>query len=164
MAYTNPTVAEFKAYFDRDFPFGTTLDTVRDQDIAKALTQQENTINQCLFSGQNSFTQGALLLSAHYLVMNLRASSQGVAGRPQWLESSKAVGSVSASFQIPDRILENAELSILASTTYGLQYLQMILPYLSGPMVTVAGGTVGPPGGGMFGGPFGAVGPWGGQP
>lgn len=162
--YAQPTVNEFQGYFNRDFPYGNVdLTTVQDADITKALTQQQNTINPGLFPTQNVYTQGALLLAAHYLVMNLRAASQGIAGKFDWLENSKSVGSVSASYSIPDRMMENPELAILATTAYGAQFLWLVLPYLTGQMFAVADGTVGPRNG-IFSGPFGRPGPWPGTP
>lgn len=161
MAYTDPTIADFKAYFDRDFPFGNAdMTTVRDIDVNKALSQQQNTINPNLFPGQNIYTQGALLLSAYFLVQNLRTSSQGVASKFDWTTQSKTVGPVSSSFEIPERILENPELAIYAANGYGVQYLQMILPLLTGQMFSVAGATAGPVDG-IFSGPYGRPGPWG---
>lgn len=158
MSYFNPVVADFQAYFNRDFPYGNAdLTTVQDADITKALSQQQNTINPGLFSNQNTYSQGALLLAAHYLVMNLRASSQGIAGQMQWLEQAKAVGSISVSQAIPQRLLDNPEFSILASTRYGTQYLAMILPYLTGQMFSVNGEK---PEDLWFGGVYGSVGPW----
>lgn len=161
MSLVNPTVDDFKSLFRRDFPYGNDdLTTVNDIDINNALSFQQNTINQNLFPTQNLYTQGALLLAAHYLVTNLRASSQGIAGKYDWLTASKSVGPVSAGFSIPERILENPELAVLAGTTYGVQYLAIILPLLTGQMFAVAGGTVGPVNG-IFSGPYGRVGPWG---
>lgn len=163
MAYVDPTISEFQAYFNRDFPYGNAdLTTVQDADINKALSAQQNTINQDLFPSQNIYTQGALLLAAHYLVQNLRASSQGIAGKFDWLTSSKSVGAVSSSFAIPERLLENPEFAMLVSTAYGTQFLYIILPQLTGQMFSVAGGTVGPVNG-IFSGPYGQVGPWNGN-
>lgn len=162
--YTDPTLSDFKAYFNRDFPYGNAdLTTVNDVDIGKALSAQQNTINPFLFNTQNIYFQGALLLAAHYLVQNLRASSQGIAGKFDWLTSAKSVSAVSSSFAIPDRLLENPELAMLVSTSYGTQFLYLILPLLTGQMFSVQGGPVGPISG-IFSGPFGQVGPWGGPP
>lgn len=141
MSYTQPSVVNFKDYFARDFPFGATTSYVMDADITKALTQMEISINPDLFNNQGSYTIGALLLSAHFLVLNLRASSQGISGSWGWMTSSKGVGSVNASYQIPDRILANPEFSILSQTTYGMQYLAMILPALTAQIFTVRGTT-----------------------
>lgn len=162
MAYTNPTSTDFKNYFNRDFPYGNTdLSTIQDADIEKALTQQQNYINPVLFPTQALYTQGSLLLSANFLVVNLRASSQGLAGKWDWLTVSKGAAAVQASYKIPDRIANDPQLAMLCNTVYGAQFVLMILPFLLGAMFSVAGGTVVP--GGNFGlyagGPFG---PWGG--
>lgn len=143
MGYSNPDINSFKEYFSRDFPFGTDPETsVTDADISKAFQMTNISINQNLFCDQSSYTIGYLLLSAHFLVMNLRASSQGINGQFSFLESSKSVGSVSQSFSIPQRILDNPYLSMLMKTNYGAEYLQLILPQICGQMFVVAGRTL----------------------
>ncbi len=99
-------------------------------------------INQNLFPNQGSYTLGYLLLSAHFLVTNLRASSQGMNGQFNFLQQSKGVGSVSESFGIPERILANPYFSMLTKTNYGAMFLQLILPQLSGQMFSVMGTTL----------------------
>lgn len=142
MAFNNPTTDEFKAYFFRDFPYGSDINTsVTDQDIMNALSDADVNINQGLFMGQAAYTTAFLLLSAHYMVLSLRASSQGIAGQYNFLQGSKGVGSVSESFNIPQRILDNPEFSMLCKTNYGAKYLGFILPLLSGQIFTVCGGT-----------------------
>lgn len=141
MAYTNPDVTSFKDYFMRDFPYGSTTDDVMDSDIVKAETQASIFINQCLFGNQGIYDIGFLLLSAHFLVMNLRASSQGVSGKYTWLQTGRSVGSVSESIAIPERIESNPEFAMLSQTNYGASFLFMVLPQLSGNMVAVFGGT-----------------------
>lgn len=143
MAYENPSVAEFKAYFNRDFPYGSDVETsVTDDDIVKAFQMVNVNINQCLFGYQASYTVGYLLMSAHYLVMNLRASSQGINGQFSWLEQSKSVGNVSQAFAIPQRILDNPYFSMLTKTDYGAQFLQLILPQLVGQVSIAYGRTL----------------------
>lgn len=142
MAYTVPTLQNFKDFFVRDFPYGTDVNVaVLDADITKAFSFVDAMINPNLFSSQAAYTNGYLLLSAHFLVMNLRASSQGLNGQFNFLQASKSVGPVSEAFSIPQRILDNPELAILVKTNYGAQYLQMVLPQLAGQMFTVCGGT-----------------------
>lgn len=141
MAYTEPTVDDFKEKFARDFPFGSTDTTVMDDDVQRAITDASTEINEDLYETQAQFTNGFLLLSAHFLVMNLRASSQGLAGSFNWLTGSKGVGSVSESFVIPDAIQNNPYLAMLSKTSYGAQYLMRIIPQLAGPFGSVAGGT-----------------------
>lgn len=159
-SYTNPSVTDFKNYFNRDFPYSNAdLTTVQDADIQKALTQQQNLINPGLFYNQNVYTQGALLMAAHFMVLNLRASAQGIAGKFEWLQNSKTAGSVSVGISIPDRLLENPEFAVLVSTTYGTQFLYLVLPLLTGQMYSLYGPR--PEGFNFFGGIYGSVGPWG---
>lgn len=139
--FTNPTIADFKAYFNRDFPYGSTIDTVMDDDITKALSEVLFNFNTSLFSTQSNYTLAYLLLAAHYLVTNLRNSSQGVAGQYSFLQSSRGVGSVSEGLSIPQRILDSPELAMLCKTNYGAKYVMLLLPQLSGQIFTVCGRT-----------------------
>lgn len=142
MAFDNPSVQDFKNFFTRDFPYGTDINTsVLDADIAKAFQFVNVNVNPCLFADQGSYNVGYLLLSAHYLVMNLRASSQGINGQFNFLQQSKGVGSVSEAFGIPQRILDNPDWAILCKTNYGAQFIQLILPQLAGQVFTVCGST-----------------------
>ena len=142
MAYTSPTVAQFQAQFARDFPYTNDINTgVVPADITSAINLTDYSINQGMWPDQTSFTLAFLYLTAHYLVMNLRAASQGINGQYNWLQNSKSVGQVSESFSIPQRILDNPTLSQLAKTNYGAQYLQMLIPNLVGQMYTVQGST-----------------------
>lgn len=140
--FTNPTVAEFKLFFVRDFPYGSDIETtVVDGDITRAILEADNTINQSLFGTQEQYTQGFMYLTAHQLVVNLRNSSQGLSGKYSWLQTSRSVGSVSESVQIPDRILANPILAMLSQTTYGAKYLEMVLGQLNGQIFVVHGNT-----------------------
>lgn len=139
--FINPTVSDFKAYFFRDFPYGSTLDTVTDADIQKAIGQTTVNFNESLFSSQDNYTTSFLFLTAHYLCMDLQMSAQGILGSGTWLTTSKSVGSVAESFGIPQRILDNPELSYLSKTKYGMKYLSLILPGLAGQMFPVFGRT-----------------------
>lgn len=141
MAYTDPTVSDFKNYFSRDFPYGVTNDTVKDSDIVRAMSDATAGTNQDLFISQGFYTIGFLMLSAHNLVMNLRASAQGIAGQYPWMQTSKGVATVNESYVIPQRILDNPELAMLSKTYYGAKYLGQILPQLSAAMFSVCGRT-----------------------
>lgn len=142
MAYLNPTIDDFKTYFFRDFPYGTDMATsVLDLDIGNAFQLTQVNLNPGLFADQQSYNIGYLLLSAHYLVMNLQASSQGIAGQYNWLQSSKSVGSVSESFAIPERVLADPYFAQLAKTSYGARFLQIIWPQLGGQVFNVLGTT-----------------------
>lgn len=142
MAFLNPTIDDFKNYFIRDFPYGTDMNTsILDQDIANAYQETLVNINQGLFADQASYNIGYLLLSAHFLVLNIQSSSQGIAGQFNWNQTSKSVGSVSEAFDIPQRIKDNPEFAWLSKTNYGARYLMLILPQLSGMMFNAFGST-----------------------
>lgn len=156
MAFERPTVDDFKYTFFRDFPYGdeeapsggdsgstsAPTDFVLARDIQRALDKTYLMLNEGLCATQEFYTEVYLLLSAHNMVMNLRASSQGVASQDSWLTTGKAAGSVSVSQAIPDRIMANPELALLARTGYGQDYLMMILPLLTGQMFWVPGRTL----------------------
>ncbi len=141
-AYINPSIADFQTYFVRDFPFGTDIETqILDADVAKAFTLTNVNINPGLFANQASYTVGYQLMSAHYLVLNLRASSQGINGQFNFLQAGKGVGAVNESFSIPQRILDNPYWSMLTKTNYGAQFLQLVLPQLTGQVLIAHGST-----------------------
>lgn len=142
MGYAFPTVTDFKTYFARDFPYGETAEFVMDADITKAQEQAAYNINEALFPSQPKFSMCFNYLTAHYLCIDLRLASQGVASQYNWVRTSKAVGSVSEGFQVPDRIMANPELAMLTQTGYGGKYLQLVLPQLVGNVFVVAGKTL----------------------
>lgn len=139
--YTIPSVTDFKAYFTRDFMYGSTSDTVMDSDIAKAIDEAGINFNPSFWDTQAAFNMGYLYLTAHYMVMDLRASSQGIAGSYTWLTNSKAVGNVSEGFTIPQKIQDIPSLAMLSKTTYGAKYLSLILPQLIGQCFSASGAT-----------------------
>lgn len=139
--FNNPTTDDFKTYFQRDFPFGTESTTVMDSDIMKAFADTLVNFNPCLFANQATYSNGFLNLAAHFLVMNLRASTQGIAGQYDWLTNSKAAGSVNEGLSIPERILANPEFAMLAKTQYGAKYLFLVLPQLAGQIFSSHGRT-----------------------
>ncbi len=141
MAYPYPSVDDFKEYFSRDFPYGTTVETVQDTDIAKAQIEASFNFNPDFAVNEQQFDLLFNYLTAHYLVIDLQNAAQGQAGGYSWLEQSKSVGSVSQAFAIPERSLENASLAMLSKTSYGAKYLQLILPQLCGQMGSILGRT-----------------------
>lgn len=138
---TPPTIADFKAYFTRDFPYGSTSAGVMDGDITKALAEAAMNFNEGLWGTQAQYSLAYLYLTAHYLVMDLRTSSQGISGSFSWLEASKSVGSVSQGFSIPQSILDHPEFSYYSKTNYGAKYLSLVIPRLTGQIFTVFGAT-----------------------
>ncbi len=141
MAFVTPTVSDFKMHFTRDFPYGTANNTVLDSDISKAIAEAGVNFNEALFSDQNTYSIAYLYLTAHYLVMDLRASTQGIAGDFPWLTNSKSVGSVSEGLAIPDFMLQNPMLSHFGKTYYGVKYLSLVFPRIVAPMFSTPGGT-----------------------
>lgn len=135
--FVNPSVQDFKNYFNRDFPYGTTPNTVMDIDITNAYQDAGINFNPDLWADQQSYSIGYMLLAAHYLVINLRASSQGISGQYEWMQVGKGVGSVNESIQIPDRIMANPELAMYTKTYYGAKYVLFIIPQLSAQIYTV---------------------------
>ena len=139
MSYTIPTILNFQQYFIRDFVYGYTsgdLSTVQNQDIQNALNDAGFDFPACLFPNQADFNTGYLLLAAHYMVLSLRTSSQGIAAQFQYPIASKGAGSVNVAYSIPQRLLDNPEFSALTQTPYGAKYLMFVLPQLSGQMFT----------------------------
>lgn len=141
MAYNNPSVADFKAFFERDFPYGTDINTsVTDSDITKAFLFTNAAINSGFFNDQGQYTIGYLLLTAHNLVTNI-TSGAGFSGSFSFLTQSQSVGSVSASYVVPQRILDSPQWAMYFRTNYGAQYMDMIMSQLAGAVFTVAGST-----------------------
>lgn len=141
MAFEIPDADDFKDYFTRDFPYGSTDDTVQDSDIEKAIGQASFAFNESLVGTQTEFDIVFLLLTAHYLVVDLRMSSQGIQGQYEWLVTSKSVGSVSVGLSIPDRIMKQPAFAMLSKTPYGAKYLELLLPRLTGQILAIRGRT-----------------------
>lgn len=143
MAYNNPSTADFKTMFARDFPYSVDAAVgVTDADIGSAFVDTNMQVNPELFGDQASYTRAYLLMAAHCLVSNMRMSSSGLSsGAFAFLEQSKSVGAIAQSFAIPQRVLDNPEFAMLCATQYGAKYLALVLPLLSGQMFGVCGTT-----------------------
>lgn len=141
--FVKPDVTDFKEYFFRDFKYTCDGDLtgVTDPDIEKAQGEANVNFNESLFSDQETFSLCYNYLTAHYLVIDLRNSSQGINGEYSWIVSSKSVGSVSESFSIPESITKNPELAMLTKTNYGAKFISLILPLLAGQVLIAAGRT-----------------------
>ena len=141
MAYTIPAVADFKSQFVRDFAYGTTPTVVMDADITNALAMAGVNFNPALMESQTVFTLLYCLLAAHYLVINIRASSAGLNGQFAGLTQSKSVGNVSEAYVIPEQVQGSAFLMGLYDTRYGAEYVTMLVPRLAGHVMTICGNT-----------------------
>lgn len=135
------TVAEFKAWFYRDFPYSNDETGIQDTDILKAFAEASMNFNESLFSTDDEKKLGFLYLAAHYLVIDIQNSSQGINGKYEGIMSSKSVGSVSVGYTIPDWVMASPIYSLLSQSKYGMKYLSLIIPLLIGNVGVVKGAT-----------------------
>ena len=135
VAQVPTTIGTWQTYSDNQQNY------ILDQDIQKAFDEAIFNINQECFETQEKFNIAFFYLSAHYLVQDLLASSQGISGSYSWLTVTKSVGNVSQSFGIPQRILDSPQFAYLSTTRYGAKYISIIYPCIIGGVVSVAGAT-----------------------
>jgi hypothetical protein len=112
---------------------------VSDKDIENAYAEACVNFNASLFSSDDDIKIGYLYLSAHYLVHDLNAG--GVDGSASGQVNSRSVGNVSESYSIPTDYLNSPIYSFYARTTYGLKYLSLVIPRLTGNVLVVEGAT-----------------------
>lgn len=138
------TKEQFKDRFDRDFPFGDGLESVRDKDIDRALVEA-SPFNRKLWTSDAEATTAYLFLTAHCLYMNLQAAGglngdkTGLNAQAQGNIVSSSVGSVSVTQSFPESILKSPKLSQLLLSPYGTKYLQMVAPRLVAGVATLGG-------------------------
>lgn len=155
IAFTPPTVAQFKAQFSRDWPYGTGPETVTEGDIQNAINEAFNNFHASLFN--NTIVAGTTVaestiaycfLAAHLMVLNLQnagglsspLSHQGLGSSGGGTVESKTVGSVSITYAIPDSVKNSPTLGQYMRTGYGQKYLIMIAPKIPGRRITVVQG------------------------
>ena len=146
MAWVPPTVAEFKAYFTRDFPYApaganTNCDYVMDSDIQKAIDQTNINFNDELGMTGNEAKIAFLFLAAFYLVVDIQMAQRGLGSQAMFPVQSKGVGSVSVSFQIPERYTKDPQVCYYSQNQYGQKYLSLVFPYMTGNVRVVEGTT-----------------------
>lgn len=135
MSWTAPTVSEFKARFNRDFPYApdtdpNNLDFVTDNDIQQAINEGQISFNSGIF-GDNA-TPIFMYLAAHCLVVSIRNSGMGLASQAKFPLQSSSVGSVSISNDINERFSKEPMFAQYLETGYGKKYLQLSYPYTVG--------------------------------
>lgn len=144
------TVADFKAFFRRDFPYlpaglstsdCANQEYVHDSDITKAFTEAQFSLNQALFDNDTEIEFAYFYLSAHCLVMDLRAGFQGINGMPAFLINSRTVGDVTEAYTVRDAFGTDPRIALYMSTSYGYKYFQLVAPRLVGNMISTAGAT-----------------------
>ena len=113
---------------------------INDNDILKAFGQAKNMINVNLFKNNLELLKICyLLLSAHYLIVDLNMSQGN--GASGFMMTSKTVDGVSATYGIPQSLLNSPLFSYIAKTEFGLKYIQYIIPMLNGYNRCVMGTT-----------------------
>lgn len=117
------------------------LNYVLDDDINKAFAEALVSFNQGLFTTDANIKLGFLYLSAHYLVNDINAAQAGIGGIGSFPVTSRSVGSVSESYAVPQRYMDDPVLAFYAKSAYGMKYINLVLPRLAGNMVAVWGGT-----------------------
>ena len=146
-----PQVADFKAYFVREFVYGQGQDAVTDADIARALTEAQDGsyFSVSLWDTLNQQITANLYLTAHLLVMNIQQMAGGLSAIPRGrgtrnvgesVPVSKGVGQASVTYMpVPPRVAESPTLLYFFMTTFGQRYMQMVTPRLIGNFQVVAG-------------------------
>lgn len=151
MAYTTPTIDEFKIQFARDFAFNipanmtgddSSLDKVRGVDITNAQLQAAIVVNPGLIESQALFSFWMNVVTAHFLATNIQASSQGLGSAASWLTASKAVGEIREAYLVPKKVRESVLLSGLMQTQYGKQFVVAMSARLIGNIQIVPGTTL----------------------
>ncbi len=120
---------------------GSIYNYVLDADITKAFIEAKQLLNQSLFNDNEGITLGYLYLTAHFLVLDLQRSSQGINSRGTILAQSQSVGSVSESGYLPDKMYNNIIFQQYLMTGYGYKYLNLVMPKLVGNVFCIEGGT-----------------------
>jgi hypothetical protein len=160
MSFVVPQVADFKAQFALDFPFGDGSAAVSDPEIQAGLnlTASGAYFNPALFSlaplgaaGANPTTNEATLAflycAAHFVWKRVRARGGlrapgykgGASSAGLGVDESVTVGPVSKSKKWPDGIGNDPMLFQFTQSPYGELYLQMLTPKLVGNIALVMG-------------------------
>jgi hypothetical protein len=129
------TPAEFKKFFCDDFP------NLNDSAVLRAFMEARVNFNQSIWGDEDSIKLGYFYLTAHYICMDQRNAAGGSAATGSFPVSSRTVGSVSESYDIPQAYKDNAAFSYLTGSGYGMKYLSMLLPNLVGNIGVVCGAT-----------------------
>ena len=114
---------------------------VQDQDITNAFDEAQVEFNTALFQSDADTTLGFLYLTAHFLCNDLKASSQGINAPGAFPVASRSAGNVSESYSVPQAYLDSPIYSMYTQSSYGMKYLMLILPMLTGNVQAVWGGT-----------------------
>lgn len=140
-----PTIAEFKAKFNRDFNYAPStdpnnLDYITDNDIQNGMNEAMVNFTD-LYDGGSKTTIVFLYLAAFYMVWNLQNSAKGISSQSRFPISSNSVGGVAVTYSIPQRYMDDPTLSMYTQNGYGMMFLSLALPYTIGNVDTSLGTT-----------------------
>ncbi len=146
--------ADFKARFARDFIFDADTSVgVTDGDITNALNDATLIFNADLWAAGVELETAFLMLSAHFLALNIQAAggiglAQGAQNAGGAAINSRSVGSVSVGYDLPEKWKNSSIAAPFLRTDYGMRYFQMAAPRLVGNVAIAAGwnDTFGPTG------------------
>jgi hypothetical protein len=138
---TNGTISIPTTVLNWDLESDDIFNYVLDADITKAQAEAKMLFNMSLFGTDAEIILAFNYLTAHFLAIDIRRSSEGINSKGDYLTNSQSVGSVSESKSIPSSISDNPYLNIFITTGYGQKYIGLVMPRLIGRMSVVAGGT-----------------------
>lgn len=134
---TLPTDTEYWALVESE-----TSSYVLDADIEKAYFQAKQFFNNNLFDNETDLLSYICYLIAHYLVIDLQMSQEGVNSTGYYIPNHTTVGDVSESYSNPTNSQgDSFILYQLNQTRYGQKYLSLISPLLVGHFNSVRGTT-----------------------
>lgn len=134
---TPPTDTEYWAIVDSE-----TNIYVLDSDIEKAYFQARQFFNNNLFDDETELLSYICYLIAHYLVIDIQMSQEGVNSTGYYIPNHTTVGDVSESYSNPTNSQgDSFILYQLNQTRYGQKYLSLISPLLVGHFNSVRGTT-----------------------
>ena len=116
-------------------------DFILDADIDKAFGEAQQVFNQALYGTDDNIQRAYLYLTAHYLVVDIRAS-QGAFEAGAGTMASRSVGSVSENYQVPQQWLDDVIMFPYTTTHYGIKWLSFTTPHLIGNFGIARGTTL----------------------
>lgn len=154
-----PSVADFKAYFVREFLYGTGPATVMDGDVQRGLNEAALDFNTGVWVSVAEQIIAYLYVAAHFMVLNIQGAGglsatnlgKGVQSKGGGTIESKGAGSLNVGFAVPDFVRQSPILSQFMRTDFGQKYIQLLAGRLVGNLLVLAGGSAFP-GGAGFGG------------
>lgn len=115
-------------------------DYVQDEDIERAIGEMKVMLPEGLFD-EETLRLAQLYLTAHCLANDMRTASAGLSAQFPFPLQSRSVGSVSESYGIPSKLLDDPKYSFYITSQFGLKYLAMLLPRLVGNIGIAYGAT-----------------------